>query len=71
MFLVASKIMLSQELHGRTVRVNYAQERPRSGYGGGGYGGDGGGYSGGGGGGYSGGGGYDDGGGGEYGGGHC
>lgn len=56
MFLVASKIMLSQELHGRTVRVNYAQERPRSGYGGGGYGGDGGGYSGG---------------GGEYGGGHC
>lgn len=65
MFLVASKIMLSQELHGRTVRVNYAQERPRSGYGGGGYSGDGGGYSGGGG--YGGGGGG--GGGGEYGGG--
>ncbi|KAL3640494.1 hypothetical protein CASFOL_015462 [Castilleja foliolosa] len=52
--------MDQQELHGRPVRVNYANDRPRGGfgggYGGGGYGG--GGYGGGGGGGYQGGGGY-------------
>ena len=72
MFLVASKLCcLSQELQGRTVRVSYATERARpgfgggGGYGGGGYGG-GGGYSGGGG--NYGGGGYG-GGGGNYGGG--
>ncbi|XP_024175338.1 glycine-rich RNA-binding protein 3, mitochondrial [Rosa chinensis] len=31
-----------QELHGRRVRVNYATDRPRTNFGGGGYGGDGG-----------------------------
>jgi hypothetical protein len=65
MFLVASKIVLPQDLHGRTIRVNYATERSRPGFGGGG-GGYGGGYGGGGsygGGGYGvGGGGYGDGG---------
>ncbi|PNX85542.1 hypothetical protein L195_g041611 [Trifolium pratense] len=67
MFLVASKIVLSQDLHGRTLRVNYATERSRPGFGGGGgYGGGGGGY-GGGGGGYGGGGGGYGGGGGGYG----
>jgi hypothetical protein len=47
MFLVASKIVLPQDLHGRTIRVNYATERSRPGFGGGG-GGYGGGYGGGG-----------------------
>ncbi|XP_047311724.1 glycine-rich RNA-binding protein 2, mitochondrial-like [Impatiens glandulifera] len=55
-----------QELHGRTVRVNYANDRPRTFGGGGGYGGGGGGYGGGG---YGGGGGGYGGGGGGYGGG--
>ncbi|KAL1531687.1 hypothetical protein AAHA92_31800 [Salvia divinorum] len=70
-----------QELHGRQVKVNYANDRPRGfggggfgggGYGGGGYGEGGGGYGGGGysgGGGGYGGGGYNGGGGGGYGGG--
>jgi RNA recognition motif-containing protein len=59
------------ELGGRALRVNAAEERPRStgGGGGGGYGGGGGGYGGGGGGGYGGGGGGRDGGGGNRGGG--
>ncbi|KAK9926121.1 hypothetical protein M0R45_023367 [Rubus argutus] len=57
-----------QELHGRRVRVNYATDRPRANFGGGGYGGDGG-YSRGGGG-YGGDGGYSRGGGGYGGGGY-
>ncbi|XP_047966137.1 glycine-rich RNA-binding protein 3, mitochondrial-like [Salvia hispanica] len=56
-----------QELHGRQVKVNYANDRPR-GFGGGGFGGGGGGYGGGGGG--YGGGGYSGGGGGYGGGGY-
>ncbi|KAJ0692514.1 putative RNA recognition motif domain, nucleotide-binding alpha-beta plait domain superfamily [Helianthus annuus] len=55
--------MDGKDLHGRRIRVSFAQERPRPSFGGGGYGGAGG-YSGGGGyggaGGYSGGGGYGD-----------
>ncbi|KAM0055425.1 putative RNA recognition motif domain, nucleotide-binding alpha-beta plait domain superfamily [Helianthus debilis subsp. tardiflorus] len=55
--------MDGKDLHGRRIRVSFAQERPRPSFGGGGYGGSGG-YSGGGGyggaGGYSGGGGYGD-----------
>ncbi|XP_042034206.1 glycine-rich RNA-binding protein 3, mitochondrial-like [Salvia splendens] len=61
-----------QELHGRQVKVNYANDRPRGGFGGGGFGG-GGGYGGGsynGGGGGYGGGGYNGGGGGYGGGGY-
>ncbi|KAJ9564302.1 hypothetical protein OSB04_000268 [Centaurea solstitialis] len=36
--------MDGKELHGRRIRVNFAQERPRPSFGGGGYGGVGGGY---------------------------
>ncbi|XP_076926514.1 glycine-rich RNA-binding protein 4, mitochondrial-like [Bidens hawaiensis] len=51
--------MDGKELHGRRIRVSFAQEKPRPSFGGGGYGGGGyGGGHGGGGGGYSGGGGY-------------
>lgn len=47
-FLVASQIIIvSQDLHGRRIRVNYATERSRPGFGGGGFGGAGG-YGGGG-----------------------
>ncbi|PWA73293.1 nucleotide-binding alpha-beta plait domain-containing protein [Artemisia annua] len=74
----AMQDMDGKELHGRRIRVNFAQERPRPSFGGGsyggagGYGGGGGAYGGaggyGGGGGYGGAGGYSGGGGGGYGG---